>query len=150
MVISCNFAGRLRVRDNRLKISQKNEEVQRSLAAFGEIYEMKLNTEVGSLLVLYKPSLWVGDKITASLERLLPSKSVKLCPGHAGALPEWFSCPSLGLDQRKLIKGGMIASLLSSLFGAVLGKEKLHVTFGLVFLGFLTAHLSSKRRLLFS
>lgn len=150
MIISCSFAGRLRVRDKRLKNPQKIEEIRGSLAPFGEICEMEFNAEVGSLLVLYNPSPGVGDEITAALERLLPSEGVEAAPGCSVALPEWFPFPSVALDQRKLVKSGMLASLLSSLIGVVLGKEKLHVISGLLFLGFLTAHLSSKRRFLFS
>jgi heme/copper-type cytochrome/quinol oxidase subunit 3 len=53
-------------------------------------------------------------------------------------------------NARKAVRAGMLASLFLSLIAALFGAKALHVAAGLVFLMFMTIHLTKYGNLIFA
>jgi cation transport ATPase len=150
MIITSDIEGRLRIRDGQLKGALAAEALRDAVAVLPGVNESKVNMKAGSLTVLYSHSTDVRETILNRIEQYIPASGREnRSPTSTVRLrrPDW---PLRKASRRKLITRSMIATLSLSLFSLVLGREKVHVIAGMLFVGVLGFHLADKRRVLFA
>jgi hypothetical protein len=151
-MITSFIDGRVRIRDSGLQKGPVADTLATTLSAVAGIGEVRANRRVGSLLIIYDPSLITIDRImeilAPVLEEKAPARKAALAGSVPAAAPRRVARPAIG--KRKTVKIGMLVSLAASLVSAALDLKKLHIALGVVFLALLGGgHLYEKRRLLF-
>jgi hypothetical protein len=157
MVIASCIDGRLRVRDELLRNAAAADAVRRVLLAAPGVRQVSANPRAGSLLIIYQQAQTTLRKITDLLNRyLLPESSVpasltERSPTERRSHDRRIGPPTRRSElfpriRRQAVNLGMLAALLVSMAGAVLGAKMLHIVAGVVFLGVLAIHLFEKRR----
>jgi hypothetical protein len=155
MVIASCIDGRLRVRDELLRNTAAADAVRRVLLAAPGVREVSANPRAGSLLIIYQQAQTTLRKITDLLNRyLLPERSVPASLAERSPTERRSHDRRIGpptrrselFPRRQAVNLGMLAALLVSMAGAVLGAKMLHIVAGVVFLGVLAIHLFDKRR----
>jgi hypothetical protein len=151
MVTVSDFEGHLRIRDERLKNPLAAEAIRDALAESPEVYQSRANARAGSILILYRHSTGVRERImerlTAHLRQFGKDDTVG---ANDSAQKRPLSSRARLVSRRKAVNYGMMASLALSLLGAVLDRKRFHVFAGILFLGMLGFHLSGKKRQLFA
>jgi hypothetical protein len=149
-MIASFVEGRIRLRDEKLKNSAVVDEIQKRAAQLKGISDVSINQRTGSLLIFY-------DKAVLRLEQVLHILADYL----DAAKTEWGLSQNYGHSPRiqrgrlrfgtvpvagpffcrKFVKLGMLASLAVSMLGAAAGIAALHITAGIIFLGFVGLHI---------
>lgn len=122
--------GRIRMRDSKLKEGAFAGELKRRLSKLRGLKEILINIRVGSTLIVYDTALTSAEKITSLIGRYLevPQET------------EISNAKRVGINTRRTIGIGLLASLATSLVALVFGSKALHAAFGLVFLCFAAVH----------
>lgn len=128
-MITSFIDGRLRIRDEKLESIATASHIEKRLSQFKGIVHVAINRRTRSLLIFY-------DKTILKFEQVLHVLADYLDIAEA----ENKRCISCIAD-RKIVNLGMLVSLALSMFGAVLDIAVLHITAGIVFLGFLGLHI---------
>lgn len=128
-MITSFIDGRLRIIDEKLESIATASHIEKRLSQFKGIVHVAINRRTRSLLIFY-------DKTILKFEQVLHVLADYLDIAEA----ENKRCISCIAD-RKIVNLGMLVSLALSMFGAVLDIAVLHITAGIVFLGFLGLHI---------
>lgn len=147
MTITSNIPGRIRIRDQRLTRVDQAEEIRNDLLAMNGVTEVTVGIRTGSLLIVYSAASLQG--IMALLNGLFGAaeESSSSCDCSFRAV----DFPALGAKMRKnAVNSGMLASLLISMIGIMVGLKKLHVAAGILFLGIFGIHIFERRRAMFA
>jgi hypothetical protein len=136
-MITSFIDGRLRIRDEKLESIATASHIEKRLSQFKGIVHVAINRRTRSLLICY-------DKTILKFEQVLHVLADYLDIAKAESKRR-ISC----VADRKIVKLGMLASLAVSMFGAVLDIAVLHITAGIVFLGFLGLHIFRYKNMLF-
>jgi len=157
-VIASFVEGRIRLRDEKFKNRAVGDEIQKNVAHLKGILNVSINQRTGSLLIFY-------DKTILKLEQLLHvladyldaakavsrkanrglsqnyghSPHIKYEAGHSDL--ETVPVARVSITNRKIVKLGMLASLAVSMLGAAADIAALHITAGIIFLGFVGLHI---------
>ena len=147
MIITSDIPGRIRIRDQRLTRVDQAEEIRNDLLAMNGVTEVTVGIRTGSLLIVYSAASLQG--IMALLNGLFGAaeESSSSCDCSFRAV----DFPALGAKMRKnAVNSGMLASLLISMIGIMVGLKKLHVAAGILFLGIFGIHIFERRRAMFA
>ena len=147
MIITSDIPGRIRIRDQRLTRVDQAEEIRNDLLAMNGVTEVTVGIRTGSLLIVYSAASLQG--IMALLNGLFGAaeESSNSCDCSFRAV----DFPALGAKMRKnAVNSGMLASLLISMIGIMVGLKKLHVAAGILFLGIFGIHIFERRRAMFA
>lgn len=150
MEIASHCAGRIRIRDERLKHEGTASGLCRSLLERAGVVAADASSRVGSLLIHYAPGETTGEAVFAAVAGLLDAQPLRTRPT---ALRPTTRRPSGTLParlQRRIKMIGMLASLLLSVAAAALDLKKLHILAGVVFLALFGDHLYERRGMLFA
>jgi hypothetical protein len=137
-MIASFVAGRIRLRDEKLKNRAVVAEIQKRAAQLKGISDVSINQRTGSLLIFY-------DRVVLRLEQVLHILADYLDAAKTECRKYAFS-----ITNRKIVNLGMLASLAVSMFGAVLDIAVLHITAGIIFLGFLGLHIFRYKNMFFA
>lgn len=140
MIVSF-IEGRIRLRDERLRISQLADAVKEILLNIKGIKEVSANQRAGSILILY-------DKAVLKLEQILQVLADYLNIRVNYEKAKQATCNPASI--RRIAKIGMLLSLAISISAALLDLKALHVAFGVIFLGFLGLHLYLYKNIIFA
>jgi hypothetical protein len=141
-MIASFVEGRIRLRDEKLKNRAVVDEIQKRAAQLRGISDVSINQRTGSLLIFY-------DRVVLRLEQALHiltdyfDAAKTECRKYAVSI-------TTNITNRKIVNLGMLASLALSMFGAALDIAVLHITAGIVFLGFLGLHLFRYKNMFFA
>ncbi|MCI4625106.1 MAG: hypothetical protein L3V56_04000 [Candidatus Magnetoovum sp. WYHC-5] len=142
MVVSF-IDGRLRVRDEALKIPIMAYKLKDKLMTINGVIDVSVSYKVGSLLIIYNaPAL----NIDMLMEVIAPYVSTK---DNYKSVTKNSSIQPL-LINRHVINTGMILSLTVNIVSALSGMKSLHISSGIAFLMFCLNHIYKHRRLLFA
>lgn len=150
MVVASHVAGRIRIRDEKLRREAVAGRVRDALAATPGVSDVEVNPRVGSVLVIYSPAVTEGNKILSDVSELLGSVS-----GEEGAsVAPAKVCPRISLSlsprvKRNVVNIGMLSALVLSLAALLFHLKKLHYLAGIVFVALFGDHLYERRQLLF-
>ena len=150
MTVVSDIEGRLRIRDELLKDRSTAEAVSKALLSCRGVNEVSYSEKVGSLLIQYSGSNLGQTEIKNIIAGFLKESVGESTYGGRGIHVGRHPLSAISLNKRKLVHFGMLSSLAVSLLGASLDVKKLHLISGIVFIGVLGLHLSSKKRLLFT
>lgn len=148
MLIASCIDGRLRIRDQQLTQKHFAEAVREALSALPGISQVNINEKIGSLLIVYSAAVTnlrgILDAIIEQLGEVEEPLNARSGERASGKQP-------LGPAGRKsAVNMGMLASLLTSVIGIMLGLKKLHVGAGILFLAFFGIHFFKRRRAVFA
>lgn len=151
LVTSC-IDGRIRIRDPQLTHKGVAEAVCEVLSALPGISRVTVNERVGSLLVRYSAAVTKLQSILEGVAGLLGAgEETTPYDESGGQAPLVSGIKSLGLAVRKAtVNMGMLASLLTSMIGIMLGLKKLHYAAGILFLAIFGIHIFERRRAMFA
>lgn len=149
-VIVASIAGRLRLRNARLRHPRHSDEASATLRALAGVNCVTANPTVGSLLVHYdathvrQPEM--EARVLAALAALLPADVPVVQQAVADTAPPRSNRRQAAREWNRAAKLGMLASLPVSLALAAGGAKKLHAVTGGVFTALLLVHLAVHRR----
>lgn len=129
-MITSFIEGRIRIRDEALKTDSISASIKSRLLKVKGVSGVEANTKVGSILIVYDNSTDISEVMSAlknyiKISKTSPEKALRVRKGTI----------------KKAVNTGMLASLMISLIGAAFDIKKLHITTGIIFLGFLGSHL---------
>jgi hypothetical protein len=150
MIITSDIEGRLRIRDGQLKSALAAEALRDAVAELPGVNESKVNVKAGSLTVLYSRSTGAREAVLNRIGQYIPASESENYSLTSTVRLQRIGLPLRKASRRTLINRTMIATLALSLFSLVLGREKIHVITGTLFVGVLGLHLADNRRLLFA
>jgi len=130
--------GRIRIRDEKLKGIAVVSHIQKKLSQLKGIMDFSINHRTGSLLILY-------DKTILRLEQIL-----HLLGDYLDIAKIEFRKFINFVADKKIINLGMFTSLAVSMLSAALDIAALHITAGVVFLGFLSLHIFRYKNMFFA
>lgn len=136
MITSC-IDGRIRIRDEKLESIAIASHIEKRLSQFKGIVYVAINRRTRSLLIFY-------DKTILKFEQVLHVLADYLDIAKAESKRR-ISC----IADRKIVNLGMLASLAVSMLGAAADIAALHITAGIIFLGFLGLHIFRYKNMLF-
>ncbi|ADI86014.2 heavy-metal-associated domain-containing protein [Geobacter sulfurreducens] len=150
MVVASHVAGRLRIRDEKMRRESVAGRVRETLEATTGVSSVEVNARVGSVLVIYSAAV-TGEDILAVVSKLVGSTAME--EGVAAAPVK--ACPRISLTipprlKRNAANIGMLATLVLSLVAAPFHLKKLHVVAGIAFAALAGDHLYERRQLLFA
>lgn len=129
-MITSMVDGRIRIRNSRLKENAFASALMSHLSAVNGVKEVLINRRVGSALIVYDPSI-TTESIISLIGRFLDITQKR----------ETQQDKKNSVNIRKTINIGLLFSLLASLTALVFGSRLWHLSFGLVFLGFVVTHI---------
>lgn len=141
-MIASFINGRIRIRDEKLKSIAAASHIEKKLSHLKGILNVSINRRAGSILIFYDKTVW---RIEQALYALADYLADYLDIGRVGCKRR-ISC----IADRKTVNLGMLVSLALSMFAAALDIAALHITAGIVFLGFLGLHLFRYKNMLFA
>lgn len=152
MQIASCIDGRLRIRDQKLTQKGVAEAVCTVLTALPGISQVTFNARVGSLLIIYSAAVTKLQGIMESIAELLGEQEEPSTSRSCERASSFVSgIRSLKLPERRAaVNLGMLASLVTSMLGIILGLKKLHVAAGILFLAFFGIHIFERRRAMFA
>lgn len=133
--------GRMRIRDECLKMPTIANAVEKTLMRIRGITEVAVNRRAGSILVLYDRSVLKIQQILNILADYLDINTFYRKTEQVVMNP---------VIRRRIAKIGMPLSLAISISAALLDLKALHVAFGVIFLGFLGLHLYLYKNIIFA
>lgn len=155
MVVTSHFDGRIRIRDEGLKLESMAGEVKEAVLASEGVNSVEANPRVGSLLVLYDAAVTAVEKILKVISDLLgsgdqqteetePSTTgwrARSVAGVAAVKRLSRSIPAIPPRlKRNLVNGGMLLSLFVSVLLGFIGLKKLHILTGIIFIALFGDH----------
>lgn len=147
MTITSNIPGRMRVRDQSLTRADRAEQVRGGLLAMDGVTEVTVGVRTGSLLIVYSTTQTCLQGIMELLTGLFGAGEEN--GGSCGCSFRAADMLAPGAPMRKnAVNLGMLASLLISMVGVLIGLKKLHYAVGMLFLGFAGIHVFERRRAL--
>jgi heavy-metal-associated domain-containing protein len=149
MTVTSKIPGRIRIRDQRLTRADRAEQVRSDLLAMNGVTEVTVGIRTGSLLIIYSTALSSLQGIMEYLTGLfgVTEESDDSCECSFRAAD--LLAPGAPL-RRNAVNYGMLASLLISMVGIMIGLKKLHYAAGVLFLGFFGIHIFERRRAMFA
>ena len=151
MLIASCINGRIRIRDRQLTQKGVAEAVCEVLSALPGIRQVTINEKVGSLLIIYSAAVTKLQGIMETVTELLGDEKESHKTRSGERVPFISGIQTLGLSGRKAtVNMGMLASLLTSMIGIMIGLKKLHVVAGAIFLAFFGIHFFERRRAIFA
>ena len=132
--------GRMRIRDERLKMPTIANAVEKTLMRIRGITEAAVNRRAGSILVLYARGVLKMQQILNILADYLDINTFYRKTEQVVRKP---------VIRRRIASIGMLFSLALSLVAALADLMPLHVILGIVFLGFLGLHLYRSKNIIF-
>jgi hypothetical protein len=136
-MITSFIDGRIRIRDEKLESIAVVSHIEKRLSQLKGIVYVSINRRTRSLLIFY-------DKTILRLEQVLHVLADYLDIAKAENKRR-ISC----IADRKIVNLGMLVSLALSMLGAVADIAALHITAGIIFLGFLGLHIFRYKNMLF-
>lgn len=148
MVVASHVAGRIRIRDEKLRREAVAGRVRDALAATPGVSDVEVNPRVGSVLVIYSAVATGGEAVLEVVSGLLGSVEEGVPAAPAAG------CPKISLTispkmKRKAVNIGMLSALVLSLAALLFHLKKLHYLAGIVFVALFGDHLYERRQLLF-
>ncbi len=139
-MITSFVQGRMRIRDKKLKNKLIADEIENRITQFKGILGFSINHRVGSLLIFYDKAVLQLQKIIYVLEDYLGGDAAKTR----------YKKYAASITDRTIVNFAMLASLAVSMFGAAADIVVIHITAGIVFLGFLGLHIFRYKNMLFA
>lgn len=130
--------GRIRIKDEKLKSIAVISHIEKKLLQFKGILDVSINRRTRSLLILYDKTILRFEQILHALADYLDITKAR-CKKYAASITD-----------RKIANFVMLASLAVSMFAAAADIAALHITAGVVFLGFLGMHIFRNKNILFA
>lgn len=147
-MITSHTAGRLRLRNDALKVVSLVESIRNRLLKVKGVRDVASNPRTGSLLIHYDATPAVREQLMGVLSFLSEDMG-----GTGASMPRapsrnWLPRATSDFLARRKLHYGMLGALGISLAGAVLDSKKLHIVAGFGFLALLVLHLHEKKRFL--
>ena len=151
MQITSCIDGRIRIRDQQLTRTDVASAIDAKLSALPGVAQVSVNGKIGSLLVVYSATAVTLKEIMETISTLLGETEQPLRePAGERITPSLrIRLPTLP-DKRTIVNMGMLASLLTSMVGIMVGLKKLHYAAGVVFLAFFGIHIFERRAAMFA
>ncbi|BBA71662.1 hypothetical protein [Geobacter sulfurreducens] len=151
MVIASHVAGRLRIRDEKVRRESVAGRVREALAATTGVSSVEVSARVGSVLIIYSGAV-TGADILAVVSKLVGSAVVEevVAPEPSKKAGPRISLAVSPRLKRNAANIGMISTLALSLVAAPFHLKKLHVVAGIAFTVLVGDHLYERRQLLFA
>lgn len=149
MFVASHIAGRMRIRDEKVRTEPVASRVREALLAAPGVDGVEVNPRVGSVLVVYSAAVTGGGAILALLSDILGAEE------ETATSASTCVCPKISLTipprvKRQAVNIGMLASLALSLAAAIVHLKKLHVLAGILFVALFGDHIYERRRMLFA
>lgn len=149
MTITSKIPGRIRIRDQHLTRADRAEQVRTDLLAMNGVTEVTVGIRTGSLLIIYSTAhsclQGIMELLTGLFGTAEESSDSSGCSFRAADL----LAPGAPM-RRNAVNLGMLASLLTSMVGIMVGLKKLHVAAGILFLAIFGVHVFERRRVMFA
>lgn len=136
--------GRIRFRDELLKVEEKAATAKESLLKTKGVVEVAINQRVGSLLVLFDKSKVMADHLLLRLAECLGIDPARIKAGLTRV-----SRTVTSRRARRIVKLGMLGAGITTLT-LLAYSEKGHAIAGGIWVSLMGAHLYQNRRTLFS
>ena len=151
MQITSCIDGRIRIRDQRLTSTDVASAIDAKLSALPGVAQVSVNGKIGSLLVVYSATAVTLKKIMETISTLLgeTEQPLREPTGERITRSLRIRLPTLP-DRRSIVNMGMLASLVTSMVGIMVGLKKLHYAAGVVFLAFFGIHIFERRAAMFA
>lgn len=130
-VIVSTLAGRIRLRNRRLRSTGFANRVRREASQIPGVASVRANSAAGCLVVGYDPA----SIDTEALEDQLEALCLAPAPSRTKATSK------LSRQVNRVTKAGMVTTLATSLAYGYLGRKKPHVRFGVAFVAFAGVHM---------
>lgn len=151
MLISSCIDGRIRIRDHRFTNSGVTKTVREVLAALPGISQVTVNERIGSVLIIYSAAVATLQGIMDTIGEVLGEEQQAPTLPSGGPSPVTSGTCTFRLPARKAaVNMGMLATLVTSMIGIMIGLKKLHVAAGVIFLAFFGIHFFERRRAMFA
>lgn len=151
MIIASCVDGRIRLRDRQLTQKGVAEAVCEALSALPGVGRVTVNERIGSLLIIYSAAVIKFQGIMESISELLGDTNEPSDARSGEEAPLVSGMRPFGRYVRKsAVNMGMLASLLTSMIGIMLGLKKLHYAAGILFLAIFGIHIFERRRVMFA
>lgn len=134
--------GRIRFRNESLKVAEFGYTVRDSLLEIKGVVQVQVNKRIGSILILFDKTKVNTDKILTKIAESLGVDMTKI-KSNVSNMQKALA----GRKGRKYVKRGMMASM-AALLGIVYFSEKWHVAAGVAFVHLLALHLYQNKRTL--
>lgn len=143
-MITSFIDGRLRIRDEKLESIATASHIEKRLSQFKGIVHVAINRRTRSLLIFYDKTILKFEQVLHVLADYLDIAKAENKRRISCIADRKIVNPVRNVRVKAISNGvklGMLASLAMSMFGAVLDIAVLHITAGIVFLGFLGLHI---------
>ena len=147
MLVTSHFAGRVRIRDERLKKDSLLAGVKEALLATPGITGVEANPRVGSLLILYSAAATGLEKIQKIISDFVGS-GVEEAAAKVKSTTARITTVIPAKVKKNVVNIGMLASLLLSVAAGILHLKKLHILAGVVFLALFGVHFIERKEYL--
>lgn len=151
MQITSCIDGRIRIRDQQLTRMDVASAIDAKLSALTGVAQVSVNGKIGSLLVVYSATTITLKEIMETISTLLGETEQPLRETTDESITRSFRIrlPTLP-DKRSIVNRGMLASLVTSMVGIMIGLKKLHYAAGVAFLAFFGIHIFERRAAMFT
>ena len=151
MQIASSIDGRVRIRDQQLTRTDVASAIEAKLSALPGVAQVSVNGKIGSLLVVYSAAAVTLKEIMKTISTLLGETELPLRETRNERAESVFRIRPLTLPgKRSIVNMGMLASLVTSMVGIMIGLKKLHYAAGVVFLAFFGIHIFERRAAMFA
>jgi hypothetical protein len=149
-MITSFIDGRIRIRDEKLKSIAVVSHMEKRLSQLKGILNVSINQRTGSILIFYDRTVLRIEQALHVLADYLDIVRV-VCKSRISSIADRkIVNPVRRLCLLNGVNLGMLASLAVSMFGAALDIAVLHITAGIVFLGFLGLHIFRYKNMFFA
>ncbi len=142
MTAAAMAPGRIRFRNEALKVAELGFTVRDSLLELKGVAQVQVNKRIGSILILFDKTKISTEKILTKIAEALGVDMEKV-KQNVSNLQKELTTPK----ARKYVQRGLMASIAAAL-GIVYFSEKWHVAAGVVFVHLLALHLYQNKRTL--
>jgi len=142
MTVAAETQGRIRFRNEALKVAEFGYTVRDSLLELKGVVQVQVNKRIGSILILFDKTKITTEKILTKVAETL-GVDMKKVKSSVSNMKKALT----GKKGRTYVKRGLIASMAAAL-GIVYFSEKWHVITGVAFVHLLALHLYQNKRTL--
>jgi len=151
MLITSCIDGRIRIRDQQLTQKAVASSTRETLSRLPGISQVTINDRVGSLLIIYSATITKLESIMETITGVLGEEQEHTNTCSDDPSPIMSAVRAFRLPARKAtVNMGMLASLVTSMIGIMIGLKKLHFAAGMIFLAFFGIHFFERRRAMFA
>lgn len=149
MTITSNIPGRIRIRDQRMTRADRAEQLRTDLMAMNGVGDVTVNLRTGSLLIIYSTAQSCLEGIMDLLTGLFGAGEESGGSSGGSLRVAGLLVPGAPM-RRRAVNLGMLASLLISMVGIMIGLKKLHYAAGILFLAIFGIHVFERRQAMFA